>query len=86
MPSHTSVYSIHGLREKKYDPNGDYIRKWVPELQDVPDKHIHKPYKMNKLEQNDCGVEIGKDYPRPIVDHDVERKKAVEMFEDARED
>jgi len=71
---------------EKYDPNGDYIRKWVPELQDVPDKHIHKPYKMNKLEQNDCGVEIGKDYPRPIVDHDVERKKAVEMFEDARED
>jgi len=71
---------------EKYDPDGEYIRKWVPELKDVPDKHIHNPYKMNKLQQNDCGVEIGKDYPEPIVDHDEERKKAVEMFEEARED
>ena len=69
-----------------YDPKGEYIRKWVPELEDVPDKHIHKPHKMNKLQQQDCGVEIGEDYPEPIVEHDVERKKAVEMFENARED
>jgi deoxyribodipyrimidine photo-lyase len=69
-----------------YDPKGEYIRKWVPELEDVPDEHIHKPYKMNKLQQEDCGVQIGEDYPEPIVDHDEERKKAVEMFEEARED
>jgi deoxyribodipyrimidine photo-lyase len=71
---------------ENYDPKGEYIRKWVPELEDVPDEHIHEPHKMNKLQQNDCGVEIGKDYPEPIVDHDEERKKAVEMFEEARED
>lgn len=71
---------------EKYDPDGEYIRKWVPELENVPDEHIHKPYKMNKLQQQNCGVEIGEDYPEPLVDHDEERKKAVEMFEQARED
>ena len=69
-----------------YDPDGEYIRKWVPELEDVPDEHIHKPHKMNKLQQQDCGVEIGKDYPEPIIDHDEMRKESVERFEEARED
>ena len=71
---------------EKYDPDGEYIRKWVPELEEVPDEHIHKPYKMNELEQNNCDVQIGEDYPSPIVNHDEERKKAVEIFEEARED
>jgi deoxyribodipyrimidine photo-lyase len=69
-----------------YDPDGEYIRKWVPELEDVPEKHIHKPHEMNQLEQENCGVEIGEDYPKPIIDHDEERKKAVERFEEVRED
>jgi deoxyribodipyrimidine photo-lyase len=69
-----------------YDPSGEYIRKWVPELEDVPDEHIHKPHQMNRLEQEDCGVIIGEDYPEPIVDHDEERKKAVKRFEEVRED
>ncbi|MEF8880524.1 MAG: deoxyribodipyrimidine photo-lyase [Candidatus Nanohaloarchaea archaeon] len=69
-----------------YDPDGEYIRKWVPELEDVPDKHIHKPHKMNRLDQEDCGVEIGEDYPKPIVNHDDERKKAIKRFEDARDE
>ena len=69
-----------------YDPDGKYIRKWVPELENVPDEHIHEPHKMNKLQQNDCGVEIGEDYPEPIIDHDEERKKAVERFEQVRDE
>ncbi|MFB6100123.1 MAG: deoxyribodipyrimidine photo-lyase [Candidatus Nanohalobium sp.] len=69
-----------------YDPDGEYIRKWVPELEDVPDEHIHKPHEMNRLQQEDCGVEIGEDYPEPIVDHDERRKEAIEKFEEARED
>lgn len=70
---------------EKYDPEGEYIRKWVPELEQVPDEHIQEPWKMNRLEQQNCGVEIGKDYPEPIVDHDIQRKEAVEKFEEARE-
>jgi len=69
-----------------YDPDGEYIREWVPELEDVPDEHIHNPHKMNQLEQENCGVKIGEDYPKPIVDHDEERKKAVERFEEVRDD
>jgi deoxyribodipyrimidine photo-lyase type I len=66
---------------ERYDPEGEYIRKWVPELEDVPDEHIHEPWKMNKLQQQDCGVKIGKDYPEPIVDHNEKRKEAIEKFE-----
>jgi deoxyribodipyrimidine photo-lyase len=69
-----------------YDPDGEYIRKWVPELENVPDKHIHKPHEMNRLEQENCGVKIGEDYPKPIVDHDERRKEAIERFEEVRED
>jgi deoxyribodipyrimidine photo-lyase len=71
---------------EKYDPEGEYIRKWVPELKDVPDKHIHRPQEMNKLEQENCGVTIGEDYPEAIVKHDEMREKAVERFEQAREE
>ena len=70
---------------EKYDPDGEYIRKWVPELEDVPDEYIHRPQEMNQIAQKESNCIIGEDYPEPIVDHDEERKKAVERFEDARE-
>jgi len=70
---------------ERYDPDGEYIRKWVPELKDVPDNFIHEPWKMNKLQQEDCSVIIGEDYPEPIVDHDEKRKESVERFEKLEE-
>lgn len=69
-----------------YDPDGEYIRKWVSELEDVSDEHIHRPHEMNKLQQQECGVEIGEDYPEPIIDHDERRKESIERFEEAREE
>lgn len=71
---------------EKYDPDGEYIRKWVPELSDVPDEYIHRPQEMNQIAQKESNCIIGEDYPRPIIDHDTERKKSVEKFEEARED
>jgi deoxyribodipyrimidine photo-lyase len=68
---------------ERYDEDGEYIKRWVPELEDVPDEHIHEPWKMSKDEQQACGVEVGEDYPEPIVDHDTMRKKSVERFEKA---
>ncbi|MDY6764145.1 MAG: FAD-binding domain-containing protein, partial [Halobacteria archaeon] len=63
-----------------------YIRKWVPELQEVPDEYIHRPHEMPKKAQKSIGCVIGEDYPYPIVDHDKRRETAVSMFEEAREE
>lgn len=53
---------------KELDEKGVFIKKWVPELKDVPLAYIHEPWKMSLMEQVFCGVSIGKEYPFPIVD------------------
>lgn len=71
---------------EKHDPDGEYIRKHVQELENVPDQYIHRPHEMPKTVQHDAGCIIGEDYPRPMVDHDKQRKRSVERFEEAREE
>jgi deoxyribodipyrimidine photo-lyase len=51
-----------------YDPNGEYVRHWIPELRALPAPFIHEPYKLSEMEERLYGVELGKDYPRPIVE------------------
>jgi len=70
---------------EKYDPDGDFIREQVPELADVPDEYIHRPYQMPEDVQQEASCIIGEDYPAPIVDHDEARETAVALFEDARD-
>lgn len=53
---------------QEHDPHGVFIRKWIPELTNVPDAYIHEPWKMSQMEQTFCGVTLGKAYPLPIVD------------------
>merc|ERR1712151_1040918 len=53
--------------EQENDPTGSYIRRWVPELKNVPDKHIHTPWFMSEAEMQDCGCAIGIDYPVSLV-------------------
>ncbi len=50
-----------------YDPNGDYVRHWIPELSKLPVPLIHEPHKISPMESTLYGVELGRDYPRPIV-------------------
>merc|ERR1712032_1274894 len=61
--------------QKKNDPNGNYIRKWVPELAMLPSKYIYEPWKANTEVLKKAGVTLGKDYPRPIVNHAVVSKE-----------
>ena len=53
---------------KELDPNGIFIKKWLPVLKKVPNKYIHEPWKMGLMEQNLSEVTIGVNYPNPIID------------------
>ena len=65
------------LQGEKFDPAGDYVKKWIPELSNVPKKFIHKPWELSeKIE----GFELGKTYPNPIVVHEEARNAALEAF------
>jgi len=65
---------------KKTDPNGDYIRKWLPQFKNYPKKYIFEPWKAPLNIQKSCGVVIGKDYPEPIVDHTTISKSNMERM------
>ena len=71
---------------EKFDPSGAYIKKWIPELTKVPAKFIHSPWKMTKSEQEAVGCVLGKDYPLPIVDHKVQREKALQLYRGSNDD
>jgi len=69
------------LQQRKFDPGGDYVRRWVPELRDVPLARLVEPWTMTASEQEAAGCVIGRDYPAPIVEHAVERRRAVERYQ-----
>lgn len=64
----------------KHDPEGTYIRRWLPELRDVPDEFIHEPWKMPADVQRTAGCIIGLNYPSPIVDHALAKERALEAY------
>jgi deoxyribodipyrimidine photo-lyase len=55
-------------QSKDYDPQGTYVKLWLPELAGVPAAKVHDPSKLPSIEQQRCGVQMGVDYPHPVVD------------------
>ena len=72
------------IQGEKFDPSGAYVRRWVPELAGMPDEWIHKPWKAPATILSKAGVEFGKTYPAPIVDHDAARKRALAALQTIR--
>jgi deoxyribodipyrimidine photo-lyase len=72
-------------QSQKFDQEGKFIRRYVPELAKVPDKYVHAPWTMGALDQQASGCVIGRDYPAPVVDHDRARKVTLERYGKVRE-
>lgn len=68
------------LQGAKFDSDGAYVKRWIPELARVPAKYIHAPWTMPRDIVQRARVEIGNDYPAPIVDHAIQRERALAMY------
>ena len=66
---------------EKFDPKGDYIRKYVPEIAKLPNKYLNKPWELSEKELEACEVKLGKTYPKPIVEHSNARERALKSYE-----
>ena len=69
------------LQSKKFDPHGVYIRRWLPELANVPDQAIHEPWEMSLAVQRAAGCVIGRDYPAPIIDRRETRERTLARYQ-----
>ena len=72
------------LQGEKFDPDGAYARRWVPELADLPDRWIHKPWEAPEDVLSGAGVTLGETYPKPIVDHKAARAGALDALQKYR--
>ncbi|WP_422023252.1 cryptochrome/photolyase family protein [Roseibium sp.] len=68
----------------KFDPDGKYVRRWVPELAKLPTKHLFSPFEAPASVLREAGVRLGEAYPYPIVDHGKARQAALDGYEDVK--
>jgi deoxyribodipyrimidine photo-lyase len=73
------------LQGAKFDPEGAYTRRWVPELAGLPTEHLFAPWEAPDMVLRAAGVTLGKTYPRPLVDHGEARGRALAAFQSLRE-
>ncbi len=70
---------------RRYDPAGEYVRHWCPELAKLPDSHVHRPWEAPPRMLAEAGVTLGQHYPAPIVDHAERRERALAMYAEAKD-
>ena len=70
---------------QKFDSDGKYVRQWCPELADMPDKYLHEPWAAPADVLKKAGVELGKTYPHPIVEHGRGRQRALDAYDTLKE-
>jgi deoxyribodipyrimidine photo-lyase len=68
------------LQGEKFDPQGDYVRRWAPELSQMPAKWVHHPWKAPREVRSAAAVVLGNTYPRPLTGHEAARKQALAAF------
>ncbi len=68
------------LQGEKFDPNGDYVRRWVPELTGLPNNLIHTPWEADAFALADAGIVLGRDYPFPVIEHAAGRARALKAY------
>lgn len=64
---------------KKFDPTGDYVRRWLPELRELPARYIHSPWETPQAALSGAGVRLGVTYPAPVIDHRFARERFLEF-------
>lgn len=71
-------------QSEKFDADGVFIRRYVPELANAPVESIHAPWRLSPVDQAAIGCVIGRDYPAPVVDHAIQRERALALYKKAR--
>ena len=68
------------LQGERFDPQGDYVRHFVPELARLPKDFIHKPWSAPEWMLREAGISLGSNYPAPVIDHKLGRDRALAAF------
>ena len=85
MPRPTSASSIPVTQGEKFDRHGDYTRRFVPELAQLPDRYLFCPWQAPASVLRECGITLGETYPEPMVDLKVSRQQALDAYAHMRQ-
>lgn len=72
------------LQGEKFDSDGTYVRRYVPEIATISDRKLHRPWDLPKAALDEAGVKLGTTYPVPVVEHDVARSRAMDAYRSTR--
>lgn len=72
------------LQGRRFDPDGTYVRRWIPELAALPERYLHAPWEAPQRVLEQAGLQLGRDYPHPLVDLKASREQALAAYREIR--